>query len=615
MKKTLIYIIFSAFYISCTIEAQEPTQLRRSESFLGIHFDFHARADNVEIGRNTTPEMIDSIIDIVHPDYIQTDCKGHPGFSSYPTKVGNQAPSIYGDPLRIWREVTARRGVALFMHYSGVRDARAIELHPEWAATHADGMRDKDETSVFSPYVDNLLIPQLKELASDYGVDGVWVDGECWATIPDYGDRAVSLFKEQTGISNVPKSPSDAHWQEWMNFHREAFRNYLRHYVAAVHSEYPRFQICSNWAYSINMPEPVSVPLDFLSGDYDPDNSVNSVRFNGRYFVHQGLPWDLAAWSWSTKQKQMKTAVQLKREAAVVMALGGGFQVYFGQNRDGSVNLSNLKIMKEVAEFARARQPYCHHSMQIPQVALLLSNKDVYRDVPYLFTQSAGNSHGVLQCLLENQYSVDIVGEETLGADMSRFPLIVIPEWKNLSPVFCADLINYARNGGSLLVIGKETSEQFAGLAGISLSGDAWSTNSLGTGKIGFMPFSLGDEYEKSGDEALRKQLAAVVKNLFPDPLVEVSGSPWVDVSVSLLNGKREIHLVNTSGDHKNAGVIDKIDPVGPLQVTFRSEQKPSKITLQPFGKACDFTYSDKKVHLTVESLDIYDILVIAATE
>ncbi len=110
-----------------------PERLKRKDSFLGIHFDFHAGHDCKEVGKNVTPEMIERIIDQVHPDYIQCDCKGHPGISSYPTKVGNPAPGFVRDQLKIWREVTARRGVALYMHYSGVWDNEAIKHHPEWA--------------------------------------------------------------------------------------------------------------------------------------------------------------------------------------------------------------------------------------------------------------------------------------------------------------------------------------------------------------------------------------------------------------------------------------------------------------------------------------------------
>lgn len=613
MRKINLLILISLMYTGTIICGQEPERLRRDQSFFGIHFDFHAGSDCTEIGKNTTPAMVQTIIDMVQPDYIQTDCKGHAGYSSYPTKVGNPAPEFVGDPLLIWRDVTAKNGVALYMHYSGVWDTRAIELNPEWAVIRADGTSDKEKTSVFGTYVDQLLIPQLKELAGNYKVDGVWVDGECWATIPDYSERASNLFRETTGIKNIPKSNTEPNWYEWMQFHREGFRKYLRHYTAAVRSEYPDFQICSNWAFTHHMPEPVSVALDFLSGDYSPNNSVNSARFAGRYLAFQGIPWDLMAWSFSYNPfpKEQKTAVQLKREAAIVLALGGGFQAYFTQNRDGSVRLDEMKVMAEVAKFARERQAWCHHSVQIPQVALLLSTSDYYHNAKSLFPQYKGQAQGVLQCLLESQYSVDLVSEEVLTPDMSRFPIIVIPEWKNISSVFCSDLVKYAKGGGSLLIIGKETSEQFASLTGMQLQGEQFTSSSLGKGTIGFLPVAIGEEYEKSGNQTLRKLLSGAVRTLFPNPLVEITGSTWVDVSVSQLKGKLMIHLVNSSGDHKSVGIIQSINPVGPLQLSIRCDRKPTKITLQPEGKNCDFFYTDGKVQVNVDKVDIYDIVVI----
>ncbi|MBN2001659.1 hypothetical protein JW935_29225, partial [candidate division KSB1 bacterium] len=97
-----------------------PARLKRSEAFLGVHFDFHAGNDCNHIGQNVDREMVEYILDMAKPDYVQCDCKGHAGFSSYPTKVGNQAPGFVRDPLKIWRQVTAERGVSLYVHYSGV---------------------------------------------------------------------------------------------------------------------------------------------------------------------------------------------------------------------------------------------------------------------------------------------------------------------------------------------------------------------------------------------------------------------------------------------------------------------------------------------------------------
>ncbi len=613
---------FAAGGIVSTVGAgvENPPRLRRDQSFLGIHFDFHAGADCTEVGARTTPEMVARIIELTRPDYLQVDCKGHPGYSSYPTRAGNPAPGFVGDPLRVWREETARRGVALYVHYSGVWDERAAALHPEWAAVRADGSRDPKKMSVFGPYADRLLIPQLKELARDYGVDGAWVDGECWATVPDHGGRAARLFCEETGAAAAPKKPGDPLWFEWMQFQREAYRNYLRHYLAAVRAEFPDFQICSNWAYTHHMPEPVSAAVDFLSGDLSAKNALNSARFAARYLARQGVPWDLMAWSFAGYEKSggfqataQKSAVQLKREAAAVLALGGGFQAYFTQNRDGSVRLDELDAMAEVARFARARQPFSHHAQQIPQVALLFSTRDYHRTAgARLFPQNKGAAQGLLQCLLENQLSVDVVGEETLARDMSAWPLVVVPEAKHLPSAFRRDLLDYAAAGGSLLVIGRETAAQFAALAAAAdTAGGTDRVLAHGAGKIGLVPENIGLAYEKTGDTATRARLAAAVRALFPAPLVEVAGSPFVDVSASRKNGRLQVHLVNTSGDHAREGVIAKIAPVGPLTVSIRCAEKPSRVTLQPAGASLDFSYENGIARVRVGPVELHDILVV----
>ncbi len=209
--------------------------LKRKDSFFGVHFDFHAKDDETPVGRNTTPEAIRAIVETVQPDFIQFDCKGHPGLSSYPTRVGYPAPKITGDPLRIVREVTLEYGVALFVHYSGLWDTYAIKMHPEWARIDEEGVRDANITSAFSGYADELMIPQLKELAGEYGVDGAWVDGDCWVAALDYSAGALEAFREETGIESVPRGPDDEYYDEFREFTREVFRRYVRHYV----DEYP----------------------------------------------------------------------------------------------------------------------------------------------------------------------------------------------------------------------------------------------------------------------------------------------------------------------------------------------------------------------------------------
>ena len=657
----LTLIIASAALPIESAESKYPPRLKRADSFLGIHFDYHASEDCKEMGKNTTPAMVENIINLVHPDYLQIDCKGHAGYSSYPTKVGHPVPSFVGDPLRVWRDVTARRGVSLYMHYSGVWDFKAVKEHPEWGAVNADGKINGKATSFFGAYADKLLIPQLRELAGVYGIDGAWVDGECWGSVPDYSPAAIAAFQKATGIQNVPLKPGQPHWFEFLQFHRESFRQYLRHYISEVKKTNPQFELCSNWAFTDHMAEPVSAPVAFLSGDYSPEDSVNSARLSARYLAHQGMSWDLMAWSFATKpERKQKTAIQLQREAAVVVALGGGFQAYFKQKRDGSIYDEQMPVMAEVAKFCRERQALCHHAQPVPQIALLLSTAGHYHKIDGLFNRDQGNVHGVLRALLEGQQSVEVVGEHQLTGRLKDYPLIIVPEWDYLEPKFKLDLTAYVKSGGKLLLMGPKTAGLFQTELGITLAGEPKPNNSLylaqagalvttkgevqlvklgpgaapfgklhqtnslssasqpaasitkyGLGQIAATYFTLGRAYSGTPTDEVRSFLNTLVRELFPEPMVEVKGSSAVDVCVARNHGQLLVNLVNAGGPHRTQSIIESISPIGPLTVTIRQTTKPAKVTLQPSGQSLPYEYKAGQVQLTVPQVAIHEVVVI----
>ena len=647
---------------------QYPPRLKRSESFLGMHFDFHAGPDCQEVGKRTTRESIERLLEAVRPDYVQIDCKGHSGFSSYPTRAGTPAPGFVGDPLRIWREVTAEKGVGLYMHYSGVWDGQAVAQHPEWARVTEKGERDSRLTSVFGPYVDQLLIPQMKELADAYDVDGVWVDGECWAVDRDYAEPVLKAFQEQTGIQSVPRARADPGWYEFSEFCREGFRRYVRRYVDEVHRHDSGFEIASNWAFSSMMPEKVTIDVDFISGDFSPTNSLNSARVEGRCMALQGKPWDLMAWSFSHLDGlfSTKTAQQLEQEAALVMALGGGFQAYFPQRRDGSVREWQFPVMAEVARFCRERQPFCHRAAPIPQIGLIYSTGAFYRTNQMLFAPWGGELvplQGLLQSLLDSQHVVDVVSEHHLTEGINRYPLLVYPEWETIEPAFKQTLVDYVRQGGSLLVVGPRTAALFQEELDVNLEGApavqvsglefgghvtgiqslfqratlgsrakpfgnvrrenevdgpaevAASITRLGEGSIAAIYLSLGERYANSTTTVSRDFLHALVREMFPAPMVEVEGSHHIDVTATRLGERLLINLVNTAGPHGNAkvNVHDDIPPVGPLNVSIRCP-RPASVLLQPGGRTLEYEYRDDRLQVTVPRVAIHDIIEIQPT-
>ena len=116
--------------------------------FFGLHFDIHANAADQHLGRDVTVDHLLEQFQKIRPDFVQCDCKGHPGYASYPTKVGVPAPGIEKDALRVWREATKRLGIPLVMHFSGVWDRVAVERHPEWARVPSARERASGEVGV-----------------------------------------------------------------------------------------------------------------------------------------------------------------------------------------------------------------------------------------------------------------------------------------------------------------------------------------------------------------------------------------------------------------------------------------------------------------------------------
>jgi len=659
MKRLIYFLLFNLLIIP--VFSQHARKLSRAESFWGLHFDKHSEEKDTHIGATLTEEMIDSMLQMTRPDYIQIDCKGHPGISSYPTLAGKQAAGYDKDPLALFRKVTDKHNVGLYVHYSGVWDFNYAKSNPGEARVNADGTPDKQSISFWGNYSDKLLIPQLKEIALKYKVDGAWIDGECWAVAPDYRTDALQEFTTATGITAIPRSPKDKGYKELLDFTRRKFVSYLDYYSKEVHKEAPDFQICSNWAYSALMPEPMpeDLQLNYLSGDYDPDDAMNTANWNSRCLAGQGKPYDLLAWSF-VRHMVPKTALQLCQEAAAVISLGGGCSIYFRQNHDMSPQPAAFPIMKDIADFMIPRKEFCKGIKPLPQIGLFYSREGWRNKVDVVY-QPAGVSgiRGVMNALLDGQQAVEVLMTHHLEKRMNEFPLIIVPEWEVMEPHIITQLKEYVKNGGNLLVIGVDATTHFYDILGVTEikkgyseklgydsrfidvhspyrvvecktgtrefariyatndfrfpDGIAATVNNYGKGKVAGVYFDMGENYLTSTSPVFRDFLSGIVKELFPNPLVKVEGTHRINIVPTTKNGKTLIQLVNTSGDHANRHVkgIDEIPVLRDISVSVSTPNQPKEIILQPGNTRLKYTYSerDKRATVLIPELEIHNIL------
>ncbi len=637
---------------------------KRKDSFFGIHFDFHALKGQ-KVGIIYKPEIVAKALDEIKPDFVQCDTKGHEGLSSYGTKVGNRA-EICNDVLTMWRRLTSQRDIALYAHHSGLYDRTVAADHPDWAMWDENGVPSDAFISAFSPYAEEILIPQLLELAGEYGLNGAWIDGECWAAFVDYSPFAVAKWKEKNHCE--PPKRGDADYECYREFCRQGFRDYTARYISAVKEKYPDFEITSNWFYSAYMPEKAVVPLDFISGDYNSEQSVASARICGRAVASRGKVWDLVAWGqharpggWMTRNRSTKEYVQYCQEAAEILSLGGAF-VFFNimYGFGGVVQEWMILTWKKVGEFVRAYEPYCFGAKSVPEIAVILTEEKTEEETNALFHQkyaSFEGARGWVNAIQDSQHFSEIVMTADFeNKDLSAFPLIVLPASTKLTESAVNALKRYVKNGGKLIVDAKSVNF-FSDISGVSsrsssdeliflsacdrlaaletevaeldanggkvcglyypdnhyteqMGTPAAFVNDYGSGKIISLAFDFGLAYNQNKTPVIRRFMKNLFNTLNYSPKVQISGSGFVDATLMKKDGRLMLNLINYAGTHNDTDyrTYDEIPPIGPLNIKIKSD-KVSKIILQPENKNLNFKLTDGYAEFNLEKLEIYSII------
>ena len=69
-----------------------PPSTWHEDVYLGLNYDLHANEADTVLGSELTPENLGEQWQKVKPDWVQCDCKGHPGWKGWHTDVGSTSP-------------------------------------------------------------------------------------------------------------------------------------------------------------------------------------------------------------------------------------------------------------------------------------------------------------------------------------------------------------------------------------------------------------------------------------------------------------------------------------------------------------------------------------------
>ena len=117
----------------------------------------------------------------------------------------------------------------------------------------------------------------------------------------------------------------------------------------------------------------------------------------------------------------------------------------------------------------------------------------------------------------------------------------------------------------------------------------AATITSRGKGRIAAVYGPVAAKYLQTNSPAIRELIGTVMREAFPQPLVETDAPPTVDLALRRTrDGKLSVHLLNLATVQRGETEFPAMDPypaTGPLAVRLRVPQQPAAVRWEPEGQ------------------------------
>ena len=427
-----------------------------------VHMDFHMPEFPAEAIRNFNAKAFVDCLERGRINMVALFAKCHFGNAFYNTSVGHKHAGLPQDFLMEAATECRRRGIRTMAYYSLFVDKRAWDENPAWRWKNAAGETFKNDSfwalvCMNTPYKDELVMPQIEEIAH-YPVDGLWLDMP-WGKEEEgcYCDSCKRRWATELGLDLSKPLPPVLEQQ----LQTRTIETYLREVRAIIDRVNPELEICLNGAGNMMTAPTVHAlceigtwesqphPGDYLTHSFAArtarndtlDVQVMSVRF------HSG-------WGDLT----LKPAAQMTTEFAAV--IGNGMPAVSGDqvNVDGTLQAPVYEMFREAFGFVEAREKILQKADSVRHAMVLIPVRD--ERLPYngeliktpqgAFFQAVRGAH---KLLVESHIQADLI-YSNLADDLTRYPMIILPEPPTYPVALYERLRRYVEEGGILVAVG-----------------------------------------------------------------------------------------------------------------------------------------------------------------
>ncbi|MBD3292548.1 MAG: hypothetical protein GF393_06460, partial [Armatimonadia bacterium] len=346
-----------------------------------VHMDFHMPEFPAEAIVNFDAEQFVGHLRRGKINMVALFAKCHFGNSFYDTEAGHKHSGLENDFLMEAAEECRSHGIRTIAYYSLCCDRRAYDRHPHWRAINAEGEPYPisgcwGRVCINTPYREELVLPQLEEIADGYPVDGFFIDipvvPECFC---EYCKRK---YRQMYGRELTPEIPK----REREAFLYASTARVLRELRAICDRHNPELIITTNRSGRIDAPESFRKMNDVGVWESQPHNNYLSHSFATRTTRTFDYPVQVMSvrfyqgWGDLT----LKPTAQMTTEFAAMIGNGGvassGDQVQV----DGTLQPAVYDMFADAFGFVEEREDTLRGAKAVEHAALLAPVPDA--DLP-----------------------------------------------------------------------------------------------------------------------------------------------------------------------------------------------------------------------------------------
>lgn len=422
------------------------------EVFRKVHWDFDT-PDYVEnVGNRFSSEEFTKQLKKGKVQAVQFYAKDSFGYSYYDTEVGVRQPKLKRDLLGEISQACCENGIKVMFYYSCAIDDHVGRSHPHWCMN--DGKEDMYEEGFHlvcynSPYTDEVVLPQLKELAKNYPVDGFFLDHIREFTC--HCSYCRERFKRECGGRGIPRGRGDSFWPDYIKWRHKNVESFLKKCANTVHKIKPEVVIGCNGVFDVWCLHPLIEEMDYLVSEAEGGEGCS---FQARFFSTLGKPFDVMntrfLYSWG--DWMLKPINVLKEEYGTILANGG--RCFLGDKMypEGTLEPEVYRSIGESYQFVEEREKLLSgDNRPIPYIGILHSYSTFYSREIANRIDGLIPTEGAHKALMEGNFHFGILGEDTLAKNLKSYQTIIVPEQSHLPEKLAGKIREFVHSGGGLI--------------------------------------------------------------------------------------------------------------------------------------------------------------------